>query len=78
MDTLNIGCGNRPLPGAVNHDRAKHSPHVDIHWGLERPWPTLYLDELTGLYEAVYDRGGEDDRHQTRQHGDSHAHSPIV
>lgn len=37
---LNIGCGARPVEGAVNHDRRKHSPWVDAWWNLElMPWP---------------------------------------
>lgn len=36
---LNLGCGNRPLKGAVNHDREKYADHVDVWWDLEmRHW----------------------------------------
>jgi hypothetical protein len=36
---INLGCGNAPLDGAVNHDIYKHSPHVDVAWDLNCiPW----------------------------------------
>ena len=37
---LNIGCGRRPIEGAVNHDVRKHASHVDVTHDLnEYPWP---------------------------------------
>jgi len=37
---LVLGCGNRTDPGAINHDRIKHSPEVDVVWNLDDlPWP---------------------------------------
>lgn len=38
---LQLGCGVRPLEGgAVNHDRVKHAPHVDVAHDLNiLPWP---------------------------------------
>jgi SAM-dependent methyltransferase len=37
---LNVGCGNRLVTGAVNHDRVKHRPEVDVVHDLNvRPWP---------------------------------------
>ena len=37
---LNLGCGNKPIEGAVNHDVTRHSPHVDIAHDLSvLPWP---------------------------------------
>ena len=40
MDLLVIGCGNRPAKGAVNHDRVKHRPEIDVAHDLnELPWP---------------------------------------
>ena len=37
---LSIGCGDDPYPGAVNHDKTKHAPHVDIAHDLNiTPWP---------------------------------------
>lgn len=37
---LQLGCGMRPMTGAVNHDRVKHSPWVVTEWDLDqRPWP---------------------------------------
>lgn len=40
MKILNLGCGNAPLDGAVNHDISKHSPWVDIVHDLNvLPWP---------------------------------------
>lgn len=43
---LNIGCGARPVVGAVNHDRRIHSPWVDIAWELEAmPWAHGWQDD---------------------------------
>lgn len=40
MTTLVLGCGRRPVPGAINHDHAYHSRHVDVAWDLDQPkWP---------------------------------------
>lgn len=40
MTTLELGCGVHPTPGAVHHDRIKHSPHVDLAFDLDNlPWP---------------------------------------
>ena len=40
MSVLNLGCGNRPLKDATNHDRLKHRPEVAVAWDLNRlPWP---------------------------------------
>ena len=41
---LQLGCGTRPKPGAINHDRVQHSPDVDVAWDLDQlPWP--WVDE---------------------------------
>ena len=48
---LNLGCGNRILKGAVNHDRIKHSDAVNITWDLNvLPWP--WADEQFDHVEA--------------------------
>ncbi len=40
MRKLNLGAGNAPVAGAVNHDRVKHRPEIDVQWDLNRlPWP---------------------------------------
>lgn len=40
MTTLNLGCGNKIVKGATNHDLHKHRDEVDIVWDLnETPWP---------------------------------------
>lgn len=40
MNVLNVGCGNRIIPGAVNHDRVKHRAEVDVVHNLNvLPWP---------------------------------------
>lgn len=40
MDILNVGAGNRIIPGAVNHDRRKHRPEIDVAHDLNvLPWP---------------------------------------
>lgn len=37
---LNLGCGNRIIGNAVNHDVTLHRPEVDIAWNLnDMPWP---------------------------------------
>lgn len=37
---LNLGCGNKLIAGAVQHDRVKHRPEVDIVHDLNvLPWP---------------------------------------
>lgn len=48
---LMLGCGAKPMVGAVNHDRHKHSSWVDEWWNLENmPWP-LSID---GPFDACY------------------------
>jgi SAM-dependent methyltransferase len=38
--TLQLGCGDRPFPGACNHDRWRHADHVDVAHDLDMlPWP---------------------------------------
>lgn len=38
--TLVLGCGRRPIEGAINHDRTYHSAHVDMAFDLDSPtWP---------------------------------------
>jgi len=40
MDILNLGCGRKPIAGAVNHDRVAHADYVDVAHNLNRlPWP---------------------------------------
>jgi SAM-dependent methyltransferase len=37
---LVLGCGDRPVEGAVNHDRTAHRAEVDVVWDLNNyPWP---------------------------------------
>lgn len=37
---LELGCGLKPTPGYLHHDRWLHSQHVDIAWDLNvMPWP---------------------------------------
>ncbi len=36
---LQLGCGRRPMEGAVNHDRGRWGPWIDAEWDLEdMPW----------------------------------------
>ena len=38
--TLNLGAGNKIMPGVVNHDRIAHRPEIDVAWDLDvLPWP---------------------------------------
>ena len=40
MRVLQLGCGVRPMQGAVNHDRVRHHDYVDIAHDLDvLPWP---------------------------------------
>lgn len=40
MDILQLGTGNDPIGGAVNHDLHKHAPHIDVAHDLNLiPWP---------------------------------------
>jgi SAM-dependent methyltransferase len=39
-DILNLGAGNKLVKGAVQHDRTKHRPEIDVVWDLnDLPWP---------------------------------------
>jgi hypothetical protein len=39
MLKIELGCGMKPTPGYIHHDRIKHSPHVDTAWDLTLvPW----------------------------------------
>jgi len=45
LPTLELGCGMRPTPNALHHDRISHSAHVDVAHDLDvLPWP--WPDEL--------------------------------
>lgn len=63
MKTLQLGCGIRPMPDAINHDKEKHSDFVDVTWDLEiMPWPwqdgeferVVALDVMEHLRIEVY------------------------
>jgi predicted SAM-dependent methyltransferase len=46
---LQLGCGGTPKGNAVNHDRVKHSPHVDVAHDLNRlpwPWPDCSFEHI--------------------------------
>jgi SAM-dependent methyltransferase len=50
MARLNLGAGNRPEPGAVNHDRIRHRPEIDVVHDLDVlpwPWPDNSFDAIT-------------------------------
>lgn len=64
MSTLQLGCGIRPLEGAINHDLEKHSDFVDVVWDLnEMPWPwqdeefdkIIALDVMEHVKTEVYE-----------------------
>lgn len=39
-DVLNLGTGNRPIEGAINHDIVKHRPEISVVHDLNvLPWP---------------------------------------
>ena len=40
---LNLGCGLRPMKGAINHDRTKHHERIDVTHDLDvMPWFPLH------------------------------------
>lgn len=48
---LQLGCGARPFEGAVNHDRVRHSPWVDVGHDLDvMPWAPLAPH---GLFDVI-------------------------
>lgn len=51
MSILNLGCGNKLVPDALNHDLRKHRPEIDVAWDLnDLPWP--WEDESFDLIVA--------------------------
>ena len=51
-DILHLGCGVRPMAGAVNHDKVAHSPWVDVAHDLEAfpwPWGNEQFDRIVAL-----------------------------
>lgn len=49
---LELGCGMKPTPGYLHHDRIAHSPHVDIAVDLEQvpwPWPSGSCEEVLAI-----------------------------
>lgn len=58
---LNLGCGSRPEPGWINHDRERHSPYVDVAWDLElERWPHTFCDMRGGFGGLVPQRMDQD------------------
>jgi SAM-dependent methyltransferase len=62
MTTLQLGCGIRPLQGAVNHDLWRHHDYVDVEHDLNwLPWPfedasfdkIIALDVMEHLHPEV-------------------------
>lgn len=52
---LMLGCGAKPMIGAVNHDRVKHSPWVDATGDLDdMPWSYARSGLGVGPFDAVY------------------------
>lgn len=49
---VELGCGKYPTPGAIHHDRIKHSADVDVAHDLELlpwPWHDGAIDKLIAL-----------------------------
>ena len=49
MSILNLGTGNRIVPGAVNHDLTKHRPEISVTHDLNIvpwPWANNSFDEI--------------------------------
>lgn len=64
MSVLQLGCGIRPIDGAVNHDKTKHADFVDVVWDLDvTPWlwqndefdKVIALDVMEHLQLEVYE-----------------------
>ena len=52
MDVLNLGAGNKVIKWAVNHDRIRHRPEIDVAWDLnDLPWP--WADESFDQIAAI-------------------------
>lgn len=52
MTILNLGCGNKPAVGAINHDRTQHAPFVDVSHDLNVypwPWPDNCFDVILAM-----------------------------
>ena len=52
MTTLQLGCGIRPIEGALNHDRTAHHDYVDVAWDLDQlewPFPSDEFDKVIAL-----------------------------
>ncbi len=50
MRILNLGAGNRIIPGAVNHDIVKHRPEIEVVHDLNVlpwPWPDNSFDAIS-------------------------------
>jgi hypothetical protein len=65
---LELGCGNKPTPVFIHHDKILHSDHVDLSFDLEiLPWPVetnsvsllLALDVFEHLRLEVHEWLGE-------------------
>lgn len=57
---LVLGCGARPVKGAVNHDRVRHGEFVDAAWDLDQmPWfqPSAKLEGDDRTVSRVYADG---------------------
>ena len=47
MKILNLGCGNRLIDGAVNHDISPHRPEIDVCFDLDAEnWNWYIADDL--------------------------------
>ena len=49
---LNLGCGNRPIKGAINQDKIKHSQWVDVAFDLNN-YPWLWNDNTFDMVYAM-------------------------
>lgn len=58
---LNIGCGERPLDGYINHDWKKFADHVDVAWDITKPWPGLLVDAEGSALMDNRDNADRDD-----------------
>ncbi len=52
MTRLELGCGKRPTPGYVHHDKTRHGDWVDVAHDLEQlpwPWADEQFEEIIAL-----------------------------
>jgi len=56
MNKLNIGCGNLPLDGYINHDLVKHCKEIDVEFDLNlKDWAGVLKEEFIIRREITWE-----------------------